>query len=147
MKKSQSQRNRNRYQHSDTPHPCLRTDDKDQDGRDLKDLNARVTNTDADHQDTVTTPSPNPLTKIDFSGDILGVMDDFEGQMFLNVTIDKQTPDMVRTSVLSQALLSSIRSRRSAIGIIDSGSDMSPDIAICHTQYFNESSNHNQYCC
>ena len=93
------------------------------------DLNPRVTNSDADVQDTVTTQSPNPITKIDFSDDILGVMDDFEGQMFLNVTIDKQTPDMVRTSELGQDLLSSIRSRRSAIGSVDSGSDMNPDVA------------------
>ena len=51
-------------------------------------------------------PSQNPQTKIDFSGDIIVAMNDFEGQTSLNVTPDKQTPDMVRRGVLSQALLS-----------------------------------------
>ena len=127
MQKNQSQRNRN--QHSDTQHPCPRTDGKDQDDRDLVDLNVRVTNVDADYQDMVTAPSQNPQTKIDFLGDIVGETDDFEGQTSLNVIIDKQTPDMVRTSLISQALLSSIKSRRSTMGSVDSGSDMNPDVA------------------
>ena len=59
----------------------------------------------------------------------MGVMNDFEGQMSLNVTPDKQTPDMVGRGVLSQDILSSIRSRRSAISSVDSGSDMNPDVA------------------
>ena len=36
---------------------------------------------------------------------------------------------MVRTSALSQDLLSSIKTRRSAIGSVDSGSDMNPEVA------------------
>ena len=35
---------------------------------------------------------------------------------------------MVRRGMLSQALLTSIRSKRSAIGSIDSGSDMNPNV-------------------
>ena len=48
-------------------------------------------------------------------------MNIFEGQMPLSVTIDEQTPDTVRRGMLSQALLTSIQSRRSAISIIDLG--------------------------
>ena len=89
MQKNQSHRNRNGNQHSDTTHPCLRTDSKDQDERDVVDLNTRMTNADADHQDMVTDPSQNYQTKIDFSGNIVRAIDDFEGQTSLYVTIDK----------------------------------------------------------
>ena len=129
MQKNQSQRNKNRNQHTYTPPSCPRTDGKDQDNSNLVDLNARMTNTDADHQDTVTDPSPNPITTIDFSGVIVGATNDFEGKTSLNVPPDKQTPDTVRRCVLSQALLSPIKSGRSTIGSVDSGSDMSPDVA------------------
>ena len=100
-------------------------------------IETRVTNADADHQDMVTDPSQNLHTKIDFSGDIVGVTNDLEGQMFPKVAPDKQTPDMVRRRVLSQALLSSIKSRRSAIGSVDSGSDMNPDVANIIDDTFN----------
>ena len=106
-----------------------RADCRDQDNRDLVDLNARVTNVDVDYEHIVTDPSQNHQTKRDFSGDIVGVTNYFEGQTSLSVTPDKQTPDMIRRGVLSQALLSAIKSRRSAIGSVDSGSDMNPDVA------------------
>ena len=51
------------------------------------------------------------------------------GQTFPKVTLYKQTSEEVKGGMLSQALLVSIRSRRSAIGSIDSGSDMNLDIA------------------
>ena len=97
--KNQSQRNRNQY--SDIPHPCLRTDAKDQDDRDLADLNARVTNADADHQDMMTDPSQNLHTKIDFSGDIVVMMNDLKDKHPSFLTPDKDT---VRRGVLSQVL-------------------------------------------
>ena len=50
-------------------------------------------------------------------------------QKSLKVTLDKQTPDEVKRGMLSQALFTSTRSRRSAIGSVDSGSDMNPDVA------------------
>ena len=52
------------------------------------------------------------------------MMNDFEGQTSFKVTSDKQTPDTVWTCVLGQAFLSFIKSRRSAIGSVDSDSDM-----------------------
>ena len=54
-------------------------------------------------------------------------MDDSGGQTSPKVTLDKQTTDEVKRSMLSQALLASIRSRRSAIGGTESGSDINPD--------------------
>ena len=102
---------------------------KNQDERDLVDLNVRVTNNDADHWDMVTNPPPNPQIKMDFSDVRVRVMDDSGGQMSLKITFDKQTPEEVKRSMLSQALLASIRLQRSVIGSIDSGSDMNPDIA------------------
>ena len=59
-----------------------------------------MTNADADYQVMVTDQSQNPRAKINFSGDIVGVTYDSAGQTSLNVTPYKQTPDMVRTSVL-----------------------------------------------
>ena len=118
LKKSIS-KNKNINQYSDTP--------KVQDD-DVVDWIARVTNTDADHQDMVANPSQNFQNKMYFSDDSVRVTDDSGGQVSPKVTLDKQTPDKVKRGVLSQALLASIRSRRSAIGSIDSGSDMNPDV-------------------
>ena len=81
-----------------------------------------------DHQDTVTNLSQNPLFKTHFLDDSVRVMDGSGGHMSLKVTSDKQTPDEVKRGVLSQVLLASIRSRRSAIGSVDSGSHMNPDV-------------------
>ena len=58
---------------------------------------------------------------MDFSDDSVRVMDNPGGQMFLKVTLDKQTPDEGNRGMLSQALFTSIRSRRSVIGSVDSG--------------------------
>ena len=126
--KNQSQRKKNRNQHSDTPHPCPRTDVKDQDDTDLADLNIRVTKADANLWDMVTDPSPNPQTQMDCSDDSVGLMSNSGRQMSHSVTLDKQGSDMVRRGMLSQALLTSIRSRRSSIDSINSGSDMNPDV-------------------
>ena len=57
------------------------------------------------------------------------VTDDSGGQTSLKVTLDKQTPDEVKRGMLSQALFTSIRSKRSVIGSVDSGSDMNPNVA------------------
>ena len=88
-----------------------------------------MTNANANHQDMVTDPSQNPQTKMDFSDDCVTVMNDSDGQMPLSIALDEQTPDMVRRGMLSQALLTSIRSRWSAIGRIHCGSDMNPKVA------------------
>ena len=112
---------KNRNQYSETP--------KDQNERDLIDQNVRVTNANVDHQDTVTIPSPNPQIKTDFSDDSMRVIDDSGGQTSLKITLDKQTPDDIKRGILSQTLMVSIRSRRSAIGYVDSGFDMNPDVA------------------
>ena len=55
-------------------------------------------------------------------------MDDSGGQTSIKVTLDKQTPDEVKRGMLSQALFASITSRRSAIGTVNSGSDMNPSV-------------------
>ena len=112
---------RSRNQYSETP--------KNQDDRDLIGLNIRVMNNAADHWDTVTDPLQNPQIKTDFSDNSVIEMDDSGGQMSLKMMFDKQTPEEVKRGILSQALLASIRSWRSAIGSIDSGSDMNPNIA------------------
>ena len=88
-----------------------------------------MTNANVDHWDTVTNPSQNPQIKTDFSDDSVRVTDDAGGQRSLKVTLDKQTPDEAKRGMQSEALFTSIRSRRSAIGSVDSGSDMNPDVA------------------
>ena len=65
---------------------------------------------------------------MDFSDDIVRVMDDSGEQTSLKVTLNKQTPADVQRGMLSQALLASIRLWRSATGSIDSGSDMNPSV-------------------
>ena len=77
----------------------------------------------------MTNQSQNPQIKTDFSDDSMRVMDDSGGQMSLKVLLDKQTPDEVKRGVLTQALFASIRSRRSAIGSVDSGLDMNSSVA------------------
>ena len=79
--------------------------------------------------DTVKNPSQNHLIKRDFSDDGVRVTDDSGGQISPTVTLDKQTLEEVNRGTLSQAFLASIRSRRSVIGSIDSGSDMNPNVA------------------
>ena len=74
---------------------------------------------------------------MDFSDDSMRVTDDSGGQMSLKETLDKQTTDEVKRSMLSQVLFASIRSGRSAIGSVDSGSDMNPQCCEHHRQYFN----------
>ena len=101
---------------------------KNQNDRDLVDLNVRVTNANADHWDTVTNPYQNPQIKMDFSDDSMRVTDDSGEQTSLKVTLDKQTPDKAKRGMLSKALFTSIRSRRSAIGSVDPGSDINPDV-------------------
>ena len=70
----------------------------------------------------VTNPPQNPQIKTDFSDDSVRVMDNSGGHTSLKITFDKQTPEEVKRGMLNQALLASIRSQRSAIGSIDSGS-------------------------
>ena len=112
---------KNRNQHSDTP--------KDQNDRSLVDPNITVTNANVDHQDEVTNPSQNPKIKMDSSDDSVRVTDNSGGQISLKVALDKQIPDEVQRGRLNQTLFTCIRSRRSAIGSVDSGSNMNPDIA------------------
>ena len=85
-------------------------------------------NNDVDHWDTVTDPPQNPQTEADSSDNRVKEMDVSGGQMSLKTPFDKQNPE-VKGGILSQALLAYIRSCRSVIGGIDSGSDMNPDIA------------------
>ena len=66
---------KNRNQYSDTP--------KNQDDRDLADLNIRVVNNNVDHWDMVTNPPQTPQIKMDFSDDRVRVMDDSGGQISL----------------------------------------------------------------
>ena len=105
---------KNRNQYSDTP--------KNQNDIDLVGLNVKVMNNDVDHWDIVT----DPQTEADFSDDRTKEMNVSGGQKSLKITFNKQTPEEVKRGILSQTLLASIRSCRSAIGSIDSGSDMSP---------------------
>ena len=88
-----------------------------------------MTNNDVDHWDTVTDPPQNPQIKTDFSDDRVKEMDHSGGQTSLKIMFNKQTPEEVKRAIFSQALLLSIRLCRSAICSIDSGSDMSPNIA------------------
>ena len=78
---------------------------KNQNDRDLVDLNIRVTNANADYQDTVTNPSQTPQIQKDFSDDSLRVMDNSGGQPSIKVTLDKQTPDEVFLVKLYSLLL------------------------------------------
>ena len=55
-------------------------------------------------------------------------MDVSGGQTSLKITFNEQTPEEIKRGILSQALLASIRLWRRAIGSIDSGSDMNPDV-------------------
>ena len=66
---------------------------------------------------------------MDFSDDRVRVMDESGGHISLKITFNKQTPEEVKRGMLSQALLASTRSQRSAIGTIDSDSDMSCNVA------------------
>ena len=82
-----------------------------------------------DQWNTVTDPPLNPQNKTDFLDGRVKEMDVSGGQTSLKIMFDKQTPKEIKRGILSQDLLASIRAWRSAIGSIDSGSDMSPDIA------------------
>ena len=77
----------------------------------------------------VTDPPQNPQTEAWSSDDRGKEMDVSGGQMSLKITFDKQTPEEVKRGIWSQALFASIRSHRSAIGSIDLGLDMNPDVA------------------
>ena len=118
--KNKFQRLKSGYQYSNPP--------KNQDKIDLLGLNIRVMNNDVDHWDTVTDPAQNPQTKTDFSDDRVKEMDVSWRQTSLKITFDKQTSEEVKRGIWSQALLASTRLWRSAIGSIDSGSDMSPSV-------------------
>ena len=74
-------------------------------------------------------PPKNPQIKQYFSDNIVKETDDSGGQTSLKIMFDKQTPEEVRGGILSQALLASIRSLGSAIGSIDSGSGINPNVA------------------
>ena len=97
--------------------------------KDLLWLNVRMMNDDVDHWGMVTDPPQTPQTETDSSDDRAKEINVSGGQMSLKIMFDKQTPEEVKGGILSQALLASIRSCRSAIGSIDSGSDMNPNIA------------------
>ena len=86
-------------------------------------------NDDVDHWDTVTDPSQNSQTEADSSDDRAKEMDVSGGQTSLKIMFDKHTPEGVKRGILSQALLASIRSHRTAIGSTDLGSDINPDVA------------------
>ena len=92
-------------------------------------LNARKMNDGADDWDMVIDPSQNPQTEADSSDDRAKETNASGGQMSLKITFNKQTPEEVKRGILSQALFPSIRSCRSAIGCIVSGSDMNHNIA------------------
>ena len=74
-------------------------------------------------------PTQNPQTNADSSDNRAKETDAFGGQISLKITFNEQTPEEVKRGILSQALLASILSCRSAIGSIDSGSDMNYNIA------------------
>ena len=94
----------------------------------MVDLNARMMNDDADHWDKVIDPPQKPQTEADSSDDRAKETNASEGQTSLKITFNKQTPEEVKRGILNQALLASIQSCRSAIGSIDSGSDMNPNM-------------------
>ena len=56
-------------------------------------------------------------------------MDVSGGQMSLKITFNKQPPEEVKRVNIESGLLASIRSWRSAIGSVGSGSDMNADVA------------------
>ena len=82
-----------------------------------------------DHWDMVTESPQNPQTKVDFSDNRVTEADVSGGQTSLKIIFDEQTPEEVKRGILSQVLLASIRSQRSAIGSVELGSDMTPDVA------------------
>ena len=108
---------------------------KNQDDRDLVGLNVSMMNDDANQWDMVTDPPQNPQTEADSSDDRVKEMDVSGGQTSLKITFDKQTPEEVKRGVLSEVLLASIRLHKIAIGSINSGSDMNPNMGnvIDHT--------------
>ena len=74
-------------------------------------------------------PPENPQTEADSSDDRAKETEASGGQTSFKTMFNKQTPEEVKRGILSQDLLASNQSCRSAIGSIDSDSDMNPDVA------------------